>query len=201
MSPNQFTQKLSLEGVLHDSSLHSEKVSWGRELTWSFLNSELSSQLFDLGRFILVSVSVSLWTEGRASYSFNIKKMGHSSQWPSQTAEGKSVPSSFLKSPWESEGTAAYSAESAVWVSHRRERRAAGRNTETLEWGPTLEYHLLKKSHTIKNSRNSWETRLGAHWSWLVAVRSDDFKVAKAFKELKQTYFQYNNFQFTWGRK
>lgn len=56
-SPNQFTEKPRLEGVLHDSSLHSEKVSWGRELTWGFLNSELSSQLFDLGRFIIVSVS------------------------------------------------------------------------------------------------------------------------------------------------
>lgn len=175
MSPNQFAQKPSLEGVLHDSSLHSEKVSWGRELTWSFLNSELSSQLSDLGRFILVSVSDSLWTEGRASYSFNIKKMGLTDCWR------ESVPSSFLKSPWESEGTAAYSAESAVWVSHRREGRVAGRNTETLEWGPTLEYHLLKNSHTIKNSRNSWETWLGAHWSWLVAIKTDDFKVAKAF--------------------
>ena len=60
MSPNQFTQKPRLEGVLYDSSLQSEKVSWGRELTRGFLNSELSSQLFDLGRLIIVSVSDSL---------------------------------------------------------------------------------------------------------------------------------------------
>lgn len=190
MSPNQFTQKPRLEGVLHDASLHSEKVSWGRELTWGFLNSELSSQLFDLGRLIIVSVSDSLWTEGRASYSFNIKKVGHSSQWPSDCWRDVCVPSSFLKSPRESEETAAYSAESAggECPTEEKEEQPAGTQRPWSE-APHLNIICWKSRAQSKTVEAAGKHGSGVHWSWLLAVKSGVLKLLKLLKNWSKHIF------------
>lgn len=159
-------------------------------------NAELSSQVFDLGRFTMVSVSGSPVfllnrKQSRASYSCYVGKTGHSNERPSHTAAVKSVSPAASPSPHLSLNrtlplpSCTQHRDSRRWLSYRGGRKAAGRRAQR-PWNKTPHFNIICwRPYRIQSSTGSWE----GHWSWLWLQVVTTLKFMRLSKDWSKSIF------------